>query len=614
MRRRGPDGLALLGLDRPRTPDEDRALADACREAIADYRAAVLDGAPARLQTERARKAFLHLGGDPARSSASLKDYDHARHGPFLGVSDEGSAAGAIREAAFESPKVRAHPKHAPRTPLMVGVAVDAERLGGVGEVNVGPEEYADIWLQCVDRVLVTTNIGTRVNMRVFRREPLVVVKSDSEKAVAAAKAEIAKAFQPFVETPDKKPRPLTVFVEIPNYAKIAGPRKRALLAELANFVSSGKAAGKGRKKAPDGQALGLAAWVKLGHPGRDQAIRAIDLASQAGVGTVLIEGVKRKDADRAVSLAGLFDYFPPGLVAQILREGAKKGVKVRPANLPDTDTIARSTWVGLTTARSNGANLGKYGCFPLTLAETDHVVEQIQGWLKDWSAAPVFFVDQGLLREGAVDVGHDLARGLDIWLRTVAARGVRVVLIDTIDKATGKRLLRKDRKDDTGFLTASEYPARRGARARAGRQGAVGRRPRIARCVRDGEAGRVRHLRDERGGHHDSRGWQLRPRSVARRAEGAVEGSRAPHEDLDRSGLPLGARRRRRGADRSPRGEAARRARQQGRRGYGETKQVARVGLYDRLARLLEVAGAPGRGGLTWLERSRSRRTTSNG
>ncbi len=457
MRRRGPDGLALLGLDRPRTPDEDRALADACREAIADYRAAVLDGAPARLQTERARKAFLHLGGDPARSSASLKDYDHARYGPFLGVSDEGSAAGAIREAAFESPKVRAHPKHAPRTPLMVGVAVDAERLGGVGEVNVGPEEYADIWLQCVDRVLVTTNIGTRVNMRVFRREPLVVVKSDSEKAVAAAKAEIAKAFQPFVETPDKKPRPLTVFVDIPNYAKIAAPRKRALLAELANFVSSGKAAGKGRKKAPDGQALGLAAWVKLGHPGRDQAIRAIDLASQAGVGTVLIEGVKRKDADRAVSLAGLFDYFPPGLVAQILREGAKKGVKVRPANLPDTDTIARSTWVGLTTARSNGANLGKYGCFPLTLAETDHVVEQIQGWLKDWSAAPVFFVDQGLLREGAVDVGHDLARGLDIWLRTVAARGVRVVLIDTIDKATGKRLLRKDRKDDTGFLTASE-------------------------------------------------------------------------------------------------------------------------------------------------------------
>lgn len=451
MSHRAPDPLGLLQLDRVPTAAEEHALADACLQALAEYRAAVAEGSPSRRQTERARRAFQHLGGDPARSSASLKDYDHERYGPFLGVSDEGSAAGAIREAALASPKLRALPKKAPRPPLVVGVAVDAERLGGIGEVNVGPDEYADIWLECVDRVLVTTNIGTRVNMRVYRREPVVLLKSDSPKAIAEAKAAIAAAFKPFVETPDKRPRPLTVFVDIPRYTRMTTPKKRAALAALVKFVVSGEAAG--RKRVQDGQELGLAAWVKLGPAGRDQAIAAINLASSAGMRVVILDGVKRKDADRAVSLAGLLDYFPPGLVGPILRAAARKNVHVRTANLPDTDTIARSTWVGLTTARSHGANLGKYGCFPLTRLETDGVVQLIQSWLPHWSAAPVFFVDQGLLREHGVDVGRDLTRGLKIWLETVAAHGVRVVLIDTIDKATGKRLLRKSHDDETGFL-----------------------------------------------------------------------------------------------------------------------------------------------------------------
>jgi hypothetical protein len=444
---------AFPEVDRLRTATADRALADACQQALADYRAAVVNGGATRALTARARRAFLHLGGDPARSSASLKDYDHARYGPFLGVSDEGSAAGQIRAAALESPKVRALPRTAPRTPLVVGVAVDAERLGGIGEVAVGPEEYADVWLASVDRVLVTTNIGTRVNMRVYRREPLVVLKGDRPEAIDRAKAEIAAAFKPFVETPDNRPRPLTVFVDIPRYAGMTTPRKRAALGKLVRYVSSGKAAGKGRKAAPPGQELGLAVWAKPGPAGKDEAIAAIDLAAGVGMRVVAIDGVKRKDADRAVSLAGLLDYFPPGLVGPILRAAAKQGVRVRTANLPDTDTIARSTWVGLTTARSCGASLGKYGCFPLTRLETDHVVQQIQGWLPDWSAAPVFFVDQGLLGEDRVDVGRDLSRGLGSWLETVATHGVRVVLIDTIDKATGKRLLKKSSRDDGGFL-----------------------------------------------------------------------------------------------------------------------------------------------------------------
>ncbi len=445
--------IQLIDAGAPQSPNQDRKLADACRRALNDYRAVVANELPNRAQRELARRAFIYLGGDPARSSVSLKDYDHLRYGPFLGISDEGSAAKAIRKAAYESPKVQALPRGKRLTPLLVGVAVDAERLGGIGEVAVGQDEYADVWLECVDRLLITTNIGTRVNMRVYHREPLIVLKSDNPKAIEIAKKEIAAAFRPFVETPDQNPRPLNVFVHIPRNAKMTTAKKRIALGQLVSFVVTGKAAGLGRKIAPKGQQLGLSAWVKRGPAGKDDALAAIKLAASVKMPVVVIDGEKRKDADRAISLAGMLEYFAPGLVGPILREAKKYNILVRTANLPDTDTIARSTWVGLQTARSYGANLGKYGCFPLTLDETNHVVQQVQQWLPHWAAAPVFFVDQGLLRDGAVDVGHDILRGLTRWLETVASHRVRVVLIDTIDKASGKRLLKKSSKDQNGFL-----------------------------------------------------------------------------------------------------------------------------------------------------------------
>lgn len=449
------DTIQLLNVQRPLTDAENRALSASCREALTTYRGAVAAGAASQELTERARRAYLHMGGDPDRASLSLMEYDHELWGPFLGVSDEGSAAGAIRDAAFESPKVRSLPKSVSRTPLVVGVAVDAERLGGIGEIMVGPEEYAEVWLACVDRLLITTNIGTRVNTRVYRREPRVLLRGDSAKIIEQAKAEIKAAFQPFVETPDKKPRPLTVFIDIPRYVRMTVPKKKAALKKLAAFVASGKAAG--LEAAPPGQSLGLAAWVGLGPKGRKASIDAIDLASSVGFGVVILDGVKRKVAAEAISLAGLLDYFPPGIVGPLLRRAKKKNVRLRAANLPDTDTIARSVWSGLATARSMGANLGKYGCFPLTEPEINNVVEHIQRWLPTWSAAPVFFVDQGLLREGAVDVNSDLPRGIESWLRTVAAHGVRVVLIDTIDKATGRRLLKKSSGDKNAFLSLNQ-------------------------------------------------------------------------------------------------------------------------------------------------------------
>lgn len=422
-----------------------------------NYHRAVKKGKPSAKLTRVARNALQHLGGDPARSNASLKDYDPKFYGPFLGISDEGSATEQIREAALESPKILALALTVTPNPMAVGVAIDAERLAGIGEVAVGPDEYMAIWLEAVDRILITTNIGTRVNMRVYRHAPVVRVERDQPAAIASAKEKIRAEFKPFIETPDMRPRPLTVFVRFPRKAAISTGRKRTILQELADFVASGKAAGPGYTTAPKDHEIGLSTWVRLGLIGKREALAAIDLAASVGMRVVILDGLKRKSADRAISLAGLLDHFSPGIVGPILRHAAEKKVRVRMANLPDTGTIARSTWAGLTTARSYGANLGKYGCFPLTLAETDEVVGQVQGWFSDWSAAPVFFVDQGLVREDAVDVGHDVVRGLKHWIKTVASHAVKLVLIDTIDKATGKRLLKKSSFDKRGFLTLEQ-------------------------------------------------------------------------------------------------------------------------------------------------------------
>lgn len=432
----------------------DPAVARASLRALAEYRAAAAKGRVPSALARRARAAFLHLGGDPARPTYSLKDYDHVRYGPFLGVSDEGSAVTAIREAAYASPKARALAASA-RTPMTIGLAIDAERLGGVGETAVGPDEYADIWQGAVDRILVTTNIGTRVNVRFYRRETRVLVVRGDRAALEAVKDQIAAAFKPFVETPDKRPRPATVLVDVPRFSRMTAIERRRALRALNRFVTSGAAAG--RKRAPKGQRLGLVAWVSRGDEGQAQSIAAIDLAASAGIRLVVLDGVKSKAADAAGALAGLLDYFEPRIVGPLLRYARDHRITLRAANLPDTDTIARSIWVGLTTARNMGANLGKYGCFPLTLEEIDRVVEQIQSWLPEWSAAPVLFVDQGVLRPDAVDVGHDLPRGIKAWFNTVAKHGVKVVLIDTVDKASGRGLLRKDRADKKGYLTPGQ-------------------------------------------------------------------------------------------------------------------------------------------------------------
>lgn len=99
--------------------------------------------------------------------------------------------------------------------PIVVGVALDAERLGAVGEVAVGPSEYREIRLGCIGRILTSTNVGTRLNLRYFKRRlRLEIPRSGSVDVVAQrAKDQAALLLRPFFETPDGNPRPVTLFV-----------------------------------------------------------------------------------------------------------------------------------------------------------------------------------------------------------------------------------------------------------------------------------------------------------------------------------------------------------------------------------------------------------------
>ena len=446
--------IRRLAARKIRSQKEERELGDSYREAIRLHRdvvskcADIDETVDSRQLCELATRGMLHLGGEGDVHKASLKDYDHKRYGPYLGVSDEGSAAGAIRKAAQNSPKSVALKQ---RDPMILGVALDAERLGGIGEITVGPQEYVNIRLACVGRILNSTNVGTRVNLRLYRRHPVVnVPQGDLTEALREAKQKIRDTFNPFLHPPGGKPRPLTVYIEIEDRRRRSSKTCIWILKSLSRFAQRSDVA------SPAVHRLGYQTRIGWGKKGRDSAISSIDIASAAGIKDVAISGVVRKQADEILSQPGLLNYLAPGLLGPVLRHANRRKVQVHPANTVDPDTVANHVWSALQTARQMGFELGKYGLFPLTLEESDVVVGKIQAWYQDWAAAPVFFVDQGLVSASRVDTHGDMIRGLTTWLKMVAKHKVPVVLIDTFEKARSQPLLRLP-GETKGLLTARQ-------------------------------------------------------------------------------------------------------------------------------------------------------------
>lgn len=416
---------------RKRSRDRERRLCDSFRAVIRFYQNVASLNPKWDDDLKRLRllafQAMNYLGGEGDIHSTSLKEYEHKRYGPYLGVSDEGSAAPVIRMAALSAPKTVAF---GTIDPIIVGVAVDAERLGGIGEVAVGPEEYINVRLDCAGRILSSTNVGTRINMRFYRRYPTVSISGGNlENAISHATRDIRILFEPYLRTPGGKRRPLLIFVEFDKRNRWKITTRIHVLQQLVSYINNPKIADTSIHR------LGYRARIGWGERGKDAAIRSMEVAKAAGIKEVAIDGVVRKLSDEYLSYPGLLSYLAPGMLGPVLRKANELGILIRPVNPVDPETVARHVWSSLHTARQMGYELGKYGLFPLTLEESDAVVQRIQSWYSDWTAAPVFFVDQGLVSATRVDTHGDLLRGLKTWLRMVAKHKVPVVLIDTIEK-----------------------------------------------------------------------------------------------------------------------------------------------------------------------------------
>lgn len=198
---------------------------------------------------------------------------------------------------------------------------------------------------------------------------------------------------------------------------------------------------------------MGLLVAVRLGRHGLEKAMDAIDLAHQAGITEVAVQGPVRREAQDKISMPGLLNYFSPTLTDRLLAYAHKNNVKISPKNLVDPDTIARNVWTGLQVARNMGLHLGKYGLFPLTLDEADEVMGQIQRLFNNWTAAPVFYIDFPHLNGNKVYSGKNIQKGAEAFLDIVEQNQVPVVLFDTADKDKGRKFIKHHRNDRIGIL-----------------------------------------------------------------------------------------------------------------------------------------------------------------
>jgi hypothetical protein len=377
-----------------------------------------------------------------------LDTYDSERFGPLFAVSDEGSAGETIVNAAYASAKARAL---WPIDPVSLGVALDGERMTSAGEVPIGPPEYGDLLDAAAGRLLLTTNVGVRVNARLTQQLPEFVVteKSANDKEWLDS---VFAAFEPFLRTPDGQPRPLTVRLLVDPKAPIK------TLKGVVNKLEAGRKEG----KIGPAEIHQLSVLVAFEDRITDDEIgvieRIMQLAVDAGIRELAVDGDLREPARRRLGIQSLLNILDPEHVRRLLRLSRQLGVRLTYRYHLDVETAARTIWTGLHTARTNGFSAGKYGLMPMTLEEQGAVIEMITGWTGDWTAIPAFYVDTPLLT--AEDV-YDDTRCKDaakLWLKTARGAGAKIVLFDSPDRVNPRRLIRQPNvANDIGVLSLAD-------------------------------------------------------------------------------------------------------------------------------------------------------------
>jgi hypothetical protein len=378
----------------------------------------------------------------------SLATYDSEHFGPLFAVSDEGSAGETVVNAAYASAKAKAL---WPIDPVNLGVALDGERMTSAGEVPIGPPEYKDLSDAAAGRLLLTTNVGVRVNTRLTQQLPefAVTEKSANDKQWLD---NVLAAFEPFVHTPDGQPRPLTVRLSVDPKSPIKS---------LKGVVTKLEAGRKEGKMGP-AEIHQLSVLVFFEDRITDNEIGVIEhimkLAADAGIRELAIDGDLREAARRRLGIQSLLNILDPEHLRRLLILSRQLGVRLTHRYHLDVETAARTIWTGLHTARTNGFSAGKYGLMPMTLEEQGAVIEKITGWTADWTAIPAFYVDTPLLT--AEDV-YDDTRCKDaakLWLKTTRGAGAKIVLFDSPDRVNPRRLIRQPNvANDIGVLTFAD-------------------------------------------------------------------------------------------------------------------------------------------------------------
>jgi hypothetical protein len=375
----------------------------------------------------------------------NLQTYDNSRFGPLLGVSDEGSAAKTIADAAHKSAKARALGE---ADEMCVGVIIDGERMGSAGEVPIGPDEYRQILPVVKGRTFCSTNVGVRVNTRFLQPLPEFVV-ADAKADEAAWIESVFAKFHPFIDTPDGEPRPLTVRLVV------SGPECSAALRHLVPKLYEGRKSG--LLGPSDLHRLSLLCLFSPEMTPEKQAweIRQLlKLAEELDVPEVAIDGKLREAARRRMSIQGLLNVLDPDVARTLLGEAKSLGVKLAYHYELDPESAARTIWTGLDSARQCGLTAAKFGLFPLTYAQQEHVVAQIMCWMADWTAIPAFYVDTAIVTDDDVFEPDRCVESARMWMTMVRGFGARVVLVDCPDRIEPHRLLRSGGgPEDPGIL-----------------------------------------------------------------------------------------------------------------------------------------------------------------
>ncbi|HET7381417.1 MAG TPA: hypothetical protein VFJ59_02365 [Pseudolabrys sp.] len=378
-------------------------------------------------------------------SKALLAEYDSDQYGPLFAVSDEGSAGPVVLNAALSSAKAAAGAS----SPIRLGVILDGERMTSAGEVPIGPPEYSALSAAAAGQLLLTTNVGTRINVRLTGQLPEFPALEKSAEAVIAA-------FHQFLDTPDRQPRPLTVRLQLDpgaDYAPLAalvgkldearkkgkiGPANTHLLSVLVSFKEE------------------IATNAQL-----EQTEAIIAAAADLGVPEVAIDGAQLPYARRRWGAQGLLNVLSIPASNRLLRFATARGVRLTPRYQVDVNSAARTIWTGLEAARVNGFDAGKYGLLPLTLEEQGQVIELITRWTSGWTAIPAFYVDTPLVTATEVFDVMQCEVAARRWLKAARGAGSTTVLFDAPDRVNPRRLVQGSDSPD-GVLTPDQIEALR--------------------------------------------------------------------------------------------------------------------------------------------------------